>query len=290
MTTPTLPMTDPGSGAGFLSAFFGGIFGGGFTEVAEEAYQAWLRGTPIEQVLETIRSSEPYKARFPGMTALRAAGRPISEAAYLDIERQFTQVARQFDLPPGFYDEPADFGRLIGGEVSPSEWQRRLTTWQAYERETRDPVAAAEVARQFQAAGLGVPSDGDFLAAVIDPTKGIAAIERRLEAARIGTESVRAGFGALSVDESLSLADQGVTREQATSGFGALAESRELFSGLAGEVGADTLGRGEQIGAAFGTDAAARRRLERQARRRAGEFGGTASAGITRGGLTGLGA
>lgn len=292
---PTGTTTGPGgmtlatTASDYIRQVFSDLFGGSLMEFAEWAWEQVNSGATTDQVLYALRQTPQYKARFPGMEALKASGRPVSEAAYLDLERSYTQIARQFDLPPGFYDEPDDFGRLIGGEVSPVEWQRRLTAWQTYERETRDPTAASEIARQFAAAGLPAPSDGDFLATVIDPARGINAIERRLEAARIGTQAQRAGFGALTVDEGLTLADQGVTADQAGQGFGALAESRELFASLPGEEGADAFGRQQQLGAAFGTDQASRRRLERQGRRRAAEFSGGGSAGLGRGGLSGLG-
>lgn len=287
-TTVAKPLDDV-SGLAFIRRVFTDVFGGGLMEFAEQSWRDYNGGKPLEQIVYELRQTPQYATRFPGMAALRAAGRPVNESTYLDLERTYAQIARQFDLPPGFYDEPSDFGRLIGGEVSPSEWQRRLGDWQAAEREARDPAAAAQIAAQFAAEGLPAPSEGDFLAAFIDPARSVTAIERRLDAARIGTESIRAGYGTLGVDTSLGLADLGVTREQAQQGFGALAESTQIFSGLPGEAGAETFTQGQQIGAAFGTDQASRRRIEEARRRRTAEFSGGGGAGIGRGGLAGLG-
>lgn len=289
-TAPAKPFTDmdEATGIGFITALFSDIFGGSLLEFAKSAWTDYNSGKPIEQIVNELRQTPQYAARFPGMAELRKQGRPISEAAYLDLERQYTQTARQFDLPPGFYDSPDDFGRLIGGEVSPMEYQRRLTAWQTYERETRDPLAEQQITAQFAAMGL-VPSDGDFLAAVIDPSRGVSAIEQRLEAGRISTEAARTGFGALGVDEALRLADLGVTQEQARTGFDVLSGSTEIFAGLPGEEGADLITRDEQVGAVFVGDAAARRRIERQRQRRLGEFSGGGGASVGRGGLTGIG-
>lgn len=282
------PPTPAMTGASWLSAYFGDIFGGSFTSVAEDAYTLYLQTGSIEQALDFIRKSDAYKARFPGMAALQKAGRPISEGAYLDLERNYAQIARTFDLPPGFYDQPDDFAKLIGGEVSPVEWQRRLTAWQTYERETRDPVAEQAIRQQFAAAGL-VASDGDFLAAAIDPTKAVSAIERRLEAGLVSAQAVRSGYGGLSIEEGLTLADRGVTRDQAAQGFGALADAREVFAPLPGEIGADTIGRQTQLDAAFAGDSMARRRIEQQRRRRQAEFEGGGGVTGGRSGLAGLG-
>lgn len=277
------------TGQSWLTAYFGDIFGGSFTSVAEDAYSLYLQTGSVEQALDLIRRSDAYKARFPGMAALQKAGRPITEAAYLDIERQRVAIARMFDLPPGFYDEPADHAAAIASEQSPAEFQRRLTAWQTWERETRsDRINEEEIRRQFAAAGL-VASDGDFLAAAIDPNRALGAIEQRLQAGLVSASAVRSGFGALTIEEGLSLADRGVTRDQAAQGFGALADSRELMTGLPGEAGADTIGRTEQIGAAFAADAPARQRIERARRRRQGEFEGGAGVTTGRSGLAGLG-
>lgn len=277
------------SAQGWLRVYFRSIFGDALEEEAGQAYQVYLRTGSPEQALDYVRNTEGYKTRFPGMAELRAKGRPVNEATYLDLERSYVQIARQFDLPPGFYDSPDDFGRLISGEVSPVEWQRRLTSWQSYERETRDPVAAQQIAEQLAAAGLPAPTDGDFLATVIDPSRSIDAVERRLSAARVGTEAVRSGYGALDTDLSLTLADQGVTGEQARQGFGTLADSTQLFGGLPGESGFDTLDRQQQVGAVFQGDAASLRRIERQRRRRQAEFTGGGGVSTGRTGLAGLG-
>lgn len=276
------------SARAWLANYFGSIFGDALQEEAQATYEVFLRTGSEVMALDYLRNTAGYKARFAGMAALRERGRPISEAAYLDLERSYTQIARQFDLPPGFYDDPSDFGKLIGSEVSPMEYQRRLGAWQTYERQSRSPEFEAEVRSQFAALGLS-PSDGDFLAAVIDPERGVDAIERRLNASLVGAEARRSGFGALAADQALSLADQGVTQDQARQGFSVLSDSTELFGGLAGEAGADTIGREEQLGAVFTGDSASRRRIERQRNRRTAEFGGDSSGGVGRSGLAGLG-
>lgn len=271
-----------------IREIFDAYFGGALTELVEQAWQWAKEGLHEALIVGRIRDSEPYARRFTGMKALRDAGRPISEVAYLDIEQRMAQTMRAYGLPSGFYDEPADFGRLIGSEVGPAELERRLSSWQRYEQETRDPVFEAEVRRQFAAAGMAV-SEGYFLAAAMDPGRAVTAIERNLAAAGAGTEARRAGYGALSVDEALRVGDLGLERGQMAQGFDYLAERTELFEPLAGESDDDRFGRTEQLGAAFGTDAASRRRLERRGRQRMAEFAGGGSTAVGRRGLSALG-
>lgn len=256
-------------------------------QFATEMWRRFQSGTPEEVLLADLRKSEPWRARFAGIVALQEKGRPINEATYLDIERRMTEVARSHGLPATFYDQPSDFARLIGEEVSPAEYDRRLGAWETYERQTRDPDFEAEVRRQFAAAGVPV-SEGYFLAAALDPDRAVAAIERDLSAAGIGTEARRSGFGQIDVAESRRLADLGVNQQAASEGFGALAESRELLSPLAGEAGGESFTQRQQIDAAFGLSEAERRRIERQRRRRMGEFAGGGGIGSGRGGLTAL--
>lgn len=285
----TEPTAEEKSALAIVKEQFRIVFGVDFGDAATEAYDVYLDTGSLDLALIAFRASDAYKARFPAMEALRRAGRPISEAAYLDIERKRVEIARMFDLPPSFYDSPDDHKAAIAGEQSPLEFQRRLTAWQAAERESRDLTAMEEINRQLGSLGLPPASDGDFLAAFIDPQRGVSAIERRLEAARVGTESRRAGFGSLEAEEALRLADAGVTGDQARQGFGALAGAKELFQALPGEAGGESFTRQQQVDAGFGLSGVERRRLERAAKRRAGEFSGGFGVAGGRGGLTALG-
>jgi hypothetical protein len=80
-----------------------------------------------------------------------------------------------------------------------------------------------------------------------------------------------------------------VTVGQAQQGFTTLADSRQLFAQLPGEAGGQTLSTGQQIGAVFGTDNAARQRIEQQRAARLAQFGGATAATASRSGITGLG-
>ena len=273
----------------YVREFFRSLLGVDLGAAADEAYRVYLETDDIYVALNALRKTDEYKARFAGLEELRAKGRPLSEAAYLDLERQYTSLARQFDLPPTFYDSPDDFARLIGGEVSPAEFQRRLTLAQSAERESRDTTMAEEINAQLGALGLPPASDGDFLAAFLDPQRGVSAIERRLEAARVGAESRRAGFGALTADEALGLTDLGVTQDRAREGFTLLSQADELLDPLAGEQGADAFTRQQRLSLVSGTDAASARRLQRRARSRTAEFEGGGGGSLGRSGLGGLG-
>lgn len=284
--TPATPAPSMQDGMDLIRFLFSQAFGGQLTELAEEYWNAYLNDTPLEVIIEQIRRRPEHERVFPGFTKARAKDPRFTEATWIASTRGYVQELRARGVRPGFYDEPEDFRQWIEGEVRPDELGGRLDLWQTWERETRDPVAAEEYRRQAAALGWEV-TDGDFLMLALDPERAVTTVERSLSAAGVATEAVRAGFGQLGVDESLRLVDQGVSASQARQGFGALVDARELFSALPGEAG-DTLTRQEQVGAVFGTDAAARRRVERRGQERRAAFEGGGGFSTGGGGLAGL--
>jgi hypothetical protein len=138
-----------------------------------------------EMVLVELYDQPEYKLRFPGMESLRGKKRTITEKEYMDIEKAMTQTARFFDLPKGFYDNPDDFGKLIGGEVSAKEYQDRLQVGQDLAREM-NPAARAQL-QEFYNVG-----EGGITAYVLDPDRALALIQKQSKAAQF------VGFGRLS--------------------------------------------------------------------------------------------
>ncbi len=258
-----------------------------------------------------VRQSDPYKDRFPGMAALSAAGRAISEATYIELERGYIEIMNAADIDPGFYDEPSDFGALIGGDVSINEFNQRVAL--AVEATTRmTPEVREELATYYPEI-----TDGDLTAYYLDPTKATSIFEERerIGAARIGGIAVETGFGSVSRQTAERLRAAGVTETAARRGFQAIAPStlaEETASerlnvdpatgrpGVAtvrvdGQVGtfdADWSGditRGELVGAEFGTDPQAARRIEARRQRRLAAFAQRGGPAMTGGGYTGVG-
>lgn len=278
-------MEDP-TGLAFLRSLFAAAFGGALTELAETYWSAYVNGTPIEQIIFDIRNSPEHEAAFPGFKVAKGKDPRFTEGQWIGLTREYVANFRQFGVRPTFFDDPSDFRGLIEGEINPREHLSRLTLWDRWTRQNTDPVVREEMQRQAAALGYTL-NDGDFLMLAMDFDRALTALERAEQAGLLGAEARRADFGQLAVSEALSLTDLGVTQEQARAGFGALAEGRELLAPLPGEAG-DTFSRQEQLGLVSGTDAAARRRLERQARRRTAAFQGSGGYSAGSGALTGL--
>jgi hypothetical protein len=165
-----------------LKAMFEGY---GLGSLASFINKRIMEDASEEIVLLELYDQPEYKVRFPGMASLRGKKRTITEKEYMDIEKQMTQTARFFDLPSGFYDNPEDFGKLIGNEVSAKEYQDRLQVGQDLSRQM-SPAARAQL-QEFYNVG-----EGGITAYVLDPEKALALIQKQSKAAQF------VGFGRLS--------------------------------------------------------------------------------------------
>jgi hypothetical protein len=251
-----------------------------------------------------VRQSDPYKDRFPGMAALSEAGRAISEATYIEMERGYIEIMNAADIDPGFYDEPSDFGALIGGDVSVNEFNQRVAL--AVEATTR---MTSEV-REELATYYPEVTDGDLTAYYLDPERATNIFEERekIGAARIGGIAVETGFGSVSRQTAERLRAAGVTETAARRGFQAIAPStlaeetasesldRDPVTGrpmaslaVVGQQKSGNITPEELVGAEFGTDPQAARRIEARRQRRLAAFAQRGGPAMTGGGYTGLG-
>ena len=147
-----------------------------------------LKDTSEEMILIGMYDQPAYKVRFPGMDALRNAGRILSEDEYTRIENAMIQTARFFDLPKGFYDGSEDFGKLIGKQVSAKEYQDRLQVGQDLARTLNSEI-------KTQLLNLYNVGEGDLTAYVLDPDKALSLIQKQAKAATFIGLGRAAGFG-----------------------------------------------------------------------------------------------
>lgn len=252
----------------------------GLGGLSDRLWNQYLAGTPVEQIFSDLRKTPEYAARFPGMAELQRRNRAIDEGTYISVERQYVNIFRAAGIPQGFYDSPDDFGRFIANEVSPSELNERVQTY------TRAAFQSPpEVRDQLQRLyGLGT---GDLVAFFIDPDRALPLIQNAYIAAQTAGAAQRTGFGSLDRTTAENLASRGITERQAEEGFGALVDSRQLFSAL--DAGETDIDQSTQIGAAFEGNAAARSKIELRRRRRQAQFEGGGGFAADRGGLSGIG-
>jgi hypothetical protein len=187
--------------------------------------------SPSEFTLR-LRQTDSYKKRFAANAQRIAKGlRALSEAEYIGLEDQYQNVMRQYGLPNTYYlrgemGRQEGFEKFISGDVSPGELEDRISTAQK-----RVLNANPEVAASLKAFYPGI-SNGDILAYVLDPSKAIEDIKRKVTAAEIGGAAVQSGLNLGQRPEDVAryaarateLAAAGVTKDQAQQGFQVVSE------------------------------------------------------------------
>ena len=238
-----------------------------------------IEGTSEIGIIQKLREREEYKTRFPGMAKRAAAGfNAINETTYLELEDGYRAALIAAKLPATFYDTEADFAELIGGDVSASEFQRRVNL--AYEAAgAADPETLNQLEELY-----GV--DQSKLAAIyLDPTraKDIVQHEREFRTAQMSAGVVRALGSGLSKTAAERLEKAAVR----TSDMAKLAGSRGLTSSLLGELGLTT----DQIAlGTLGMDSGSTQQIESTIENRRARLAGRSGMYADSTGIRGLGA
>ena len=232
-----------------------------------------------ETVLIELYEQPEYKLRFPGMGALRAKKRTITESEYMNIEKQMTQTARFFDLPKGFYDNPDDFGKLIGGEVSAKEYQDRLQVGQ-YLARSMSPGARAQL-QEFYNVG-----EGGVTAYVLDPERALALIQKQAKAAQFVGFGREKGFKleGITAAQAEQLAGTEayakLSAQQLQTALGQAAQLRQTQSRLTGIEG-ETYDESQALKAVIEGSPEAILASQQRAQREGARFGAGGGSGVT---------
>ena len=239
-----------------------------------------VRGESPTALAMRIRTTDEYKARFPGMVSRRTLGLPaITEAEYLDLESQYRSIMRAANLPPTFHDAPEDFTTLIAGDVSGQELQQRVALAESA-RETANQDIITELQDNY---GL---TEGDITAYYLDPgvAKNIFEERRMYEAAGLSVAATQAIGEGLEVKTAEALQRENIQRREIQSRLG---QRAGLTEDLLGSEGMSATGIAE---AEFGLDVDEATRLRRLREARLAPMMGGGSALTTAKGITGLGA
>lgn len=227
--------------------------------------------TDSASLMLALQSTNEWKQRFAGNELLRQQGLGVlSPAEYLATERSYAQVMQNYGLPQGFYDDPSDFAKFIGNNVSAAELQQRVGMYSDLVNRSEDPAVKA----QLQSMGL---SAGDLLAYTMDPTRAEPLIQQQYQTALLGSAARRSGYTADNNYLS-QLAARGVTEDQASQGFGQVASSLKDINTLDGVYGSDLSAQDLQSEIFDNNGAAANKRKKLASQERAA-FNGSAGVG-----------
>jgi hypothetical protein len=250
------------------------------------ATQAWgwiTSGMGLDQIMQSIRSTPEYAAKYPGMALRQQNGYPaMSEAQYLAYEQTVLGAAQQAGLPSGFLTTQ-EIGQLVGQNVDATQFSERVQ--KGYEAAM---LATPEV-RQTLDQWFGTGQTNGMLAAYyLDPSKALPILEQQLTQAQINAQAERTGYGAITQDQALALAQSGVTEAAAQKGFGDLAHQQQLFTPLPGQ-NSPVVTQSQQFGAEFANNAADQLAISNAQQARQGEFKGGGGFAQSQQGISGIG-
>lgn len=251
----------------------------GLGDLADEVDRMIRLDYTVSQIKMELPKTSSYQLRFPGMEALRKAGRAISEATYISNERGYLQTLRAYGLDTSVLGSRSELGKYIQNEVSPREFEERVNIAATRVKENPDVTAA------FKSFYPEVDESG-VIAYLLNPTKGMDIIRKQIRISEIGAASQVAGFAKdiVGVDQAAALISA-----VGETGYGALrtefqrarqlAMSQRRLAQIEGQQYTDL----EAIGAVVGDDVTKMLASERRAAREVARFGG--GGGLTAGSL-----
>lgn len=151
------------------------------------------------QIKIELVGTDAYKARFPAMATLAAAGRAVNEATYISMERGYEQVLRAYGIDTATFGSRAQLGKYIGAEVSPVEFEQRVQI--AKERVDKNADVTAALQEYY-----GV-SKGGAIAYLLDPALGLDVVKKEARAAEIGAAAAQVGFKEFAGKENYGVAE-----------------------------------------------------------------------------------
>lgn len=238
----------------------------GLESLAPKIYDYIKNGYSGDTISILLQDTPEYKTRFSGNEARKAAGLPVlSPGQYLSTEAAYRQIMQSAGLPTGFYDQPSDFTTWIGKDVSPTEIQSRV------DLATQATVLSNPSYRQALNQ-MGI-KDSELTAYFLDPTKALPHLQKAAATAAIGAEALNQGL-TFNQDYAQSLANQGITGQQAQQGYSNIKQNLENYQNLSAIYGGGPYTQQTSEKAVFNQDAAALEQQRRLVGREVGNFSG----------------
>src|SRR5690349_7714130 len=206
------------------------LFSGyGLGSLAPKIFDYIQKGYSADTVAILLQDTPEYKQRFAGNEERRKAGLPVpSPAEYLSVESSYRQIMRQGGLPPGFYDQPADFNQMIAKDLSPSELKQRV------DMASQASVLANTSYKKALEEMYGI-DQSHLTAYFLDPDRAVPLLQKQAASAAIGAEAIKRGFQPSK--ESEDYATAGVTAQQAAAAYGQMAAEMPDYQKIAAQYG-----------------------------------------------------
>lgn len=177
------------------------------------------------------RYNAPYLERFAGNAALIKKGLPtLSDEAYLNVEKEYETIFKSYDV--GSLANRKMYATLIGNSMDAVDVTGRLQV--GYTRLKADKYTEEAFRKFFPSL-----SDGDIVAAMLNPEEMLPALQRKATAAEIGGSYLAQGLETSKVSAE-SLAAFGINKVGAQAGVRYIAQALprgRALSQIYGETG-----------------------------------------------------
>ena len=249
----------------------------GISDLYNDALGLIKQGLDENAILVQLEQTASFKKRFAANEDRRAKGLAVlSPAEYIATETQYKSVLRMYGMPAGFYDSNDDVRGFLANDVSPAELSSRAQAaqkiWLSGNQDYKN------VWRSYY--GL---SDGDAIAALLDPKMALPIVEQKLTATQIGAAAARQGLS-VSRQRAELFAASGVDEQAAQTGYVQVAGELEADRTIADRFGS-TFGQQDAENADLLGLASAQRKRKELYGQEAGLFGersGTSQASFAR--------
>lgn len=223
----TSPIPDNGSARAILVAQ---LRDWGLEELTDDLDMLIKQGLDAPAISLQLQETEAYKRRFAANAERIKKGLPVlSPAEYVATEAAYKSVLRSYGLPPGFYDQPDDFHKFLGADVSPEELNDRANAAQRVFLDA-DPAIRDMWSRFYGLTG------GAAIASLLDPERALPVVERMANAARFGAIAERQGLDA-DRGRLERYSDLGITESEIQNAFGRIAATAPVDQRLAQRFG-----------------------------------------------------
>jgi hypothetical protein len=214
--------------AALLSSYGIGDLSSAITEAVQKGYTS----DTIQLIMQDPNSKDPlavaFQTRFPANKTRLTAGKSVLSAAeYLAAERSYTQVLQSYGV--SILATRDRMNSFIGNDISAAEVSDRVGL--AVDRvKNADPFTKAALAEYYP-----MLTQGDIVAAVLDPAEGLPSLKRKVNIAEIGgaaaVQGLKTGLGSMSETSKQfdnvttgalgaeALASFGITQEEARKGY-----------------------------------------------------------------------
>jgi hypothetical protein len=194
------------------------------TDLTKFVEDSISKGYTAETISALLPQTEAYKTRFKGNEGRLAAGlAAYSPAEYLQAEDTYAEILNRFNL--GALATRDQFADLISNRKSASE-VADLVQNVYFRIQNADPALREQLNTLKIGAGL---TDADLAQALLSGREGAQTLKQKIAGAEVGAEAATRGLSAIRAQE---LANLGVTREQARTGFEAIRQTQPTYEKL----------------------------------------------------------